>query len=131
MATECLTIPLQKQAKILEEERESIIIEEEDSVENYYSLLQQYKALKKDIRDIVFSPKHCLPFLQPGRLVSIQCTKNDENSSSFCVKDEITWGVIINFERVKGASEGEMASICLEIYISLQFLIFGIIVALR
>ncbi|EYU33293.1 hypothetical protein ABFS82_14G086200 [Erythranthe guttata] len=98
---------LEKQAKVLEEERESITIEEEDSLENYYSLLQQYKALKKDICEIVFSPKHCLPFLQPGRLVSIQCTKNDEDSSSFSMKDEITWGVIINFERVKTVSEDD------------------------
>ncbi|XP_057797890.1 DExH-box ATP-dependent RNA helicase DExH9-like isoform X2 [Salvia miltiorrhiza] len=98
---------LEKQAKILEAERDSIIIEEEDSLENYYSLLKQYKTLKKEIRDIVFSPKNCLPFLQPGRLVSIQCTKIDEDSPSFSTQDEVTWGVIINFERVKVASEDD------------------------
>ncbi|GFP95072.1 superkiller viralicidic activity 2-like 2 [Phtheirospermum japonicum] len=98
---------LEKQAKLLEEERNSIIIEEEDSLENYYSLLEQYKALKKDVRDIVMSPKYCLPFLQPGRLISVQCTTNDENSSSFSMKDEVTWGVIINFERIKVASEDD------------------------
>ncbi|KAH9696654.1 DExH-box ATP-dependent RNA helicase DExH9 [Citrus sinensis] len=49
----------QKQAKVLEEERDSM----------------QYKSLKKDVRDIVFSPKYCLPFLQPGRfnLCAIVC----------------------------------------------------------
>lgn len=99
---------MQKQSKILEAERDSIIIEEEDSVENYYSLIKQYKTLKKEIRDTVFSPKNCLPFLQPGRLVSLQCTKSDEDSPSFSMQDEVTWGVIINFERVKVASEGEM-----------------------
>ncbi|KAL6501313.1 Exosome RNA helicase MTR4 [Orobanche hederae] len=98
---------LEKQAKALEEERDSIIIEEEDSLENYYSLLQQYKALKKDIRDIVTSPKYCLPFLQPGRLISIQCTPDNENSLSLPMKDDVTWGVIINFERVKSASEDD------------------------
>lgn len=107
--SKCLALSMQKQSKVLEAERDSIIIEDEDSLENYYSLLQQYKALKKDVRDIVFSPKHCLPFLQPGRLVSIQCTKY-ENSPSFSIQDEVTWGVIINFERVKGVSEGEVAS---------------------
>lgn len=99
---------LEKQAKVLEEERDSILIEEEDSLENYYSLLQQYKILKKDVRDIVFSPKYCLPFLQPGRLVCVQCTKNDESSSSFSIKDDVTWGVIINFERVAGLSEDDV-----------------------
>lgn len=96
---------LEKQAQVLEEERESMIIEGEDSLKDYYSLLEQYKTLKKDVRDIVLSPKHCLPFLQPGRLVCILCTKNNENSSSFSVKDDVTWGVIINFVRIKEVSE--------------------------
>ncbi|WJZ92644.1 hypothetical protein VitviT2T_011628 [Vitis vinifera] len=96
---------LAKQAKNLEEERDSIIIEEEDSLENYYSLIQQYKSLKKDVHDIVFSPRYCLPFLQPGRLVCIQCTKTEENSPSFCIKDQTTWAMIINFERVKGTGD--------------------------
>ncbi|XP_057976386.1 DExH-box ATP-dependent RNA helicase DExH9 isoform X2 [Malania oleifera] len=98
---------LEKQAKDLEEERDSIKIEEEESLEDYYTLLQQYKSLKKDIRDIIFSPRYCLPFLQPGRLVCIQCTESDENSPSFSIEDQVTWGVIINFERVKGLSEGD------------------------
>ncbi|KAI5658159.1 hypothetical protein M9H77_26952 [Catharanthus roseus] len=98
---------LEKQIKILEEERSSIVIEEEDSLDEYYSLLQQYKSLKKDVRDIVLSPKYCLPFLQPGRLVSVQCARKDESLPSFSIKDDVTWGVIINFERVKGSSEDD------------------------
>ncbi|VVA26903.1 PREDICTED: DExH-box ATP-dependent RNA helicase [Prunus dulcis] len=49
---------VEKQRKDLEQERDSIIIEEEDSVKNYYNLLQQYKSLKKELRDIVLSPKY-------------------------------------------------------------------------
>ena len=97
----------QKEAKDLEEERDSILIEEEDSLKNYYDLLQQYKSLKKDVRDILFSPRYCLPFLQASRLVCIQCYKSEEASPSFSMKDEVTWGVILNFERVKSVSEGE------------------------
>lgn len=97
---------LQKQAKELEQERDSIIIEEEDSVKNYYNLVQQYKSLKQDLREIVISPKYCLPFLKPGRLVSIQCTKSDEASTSFSTEDHVTWGVILNFQLVKTVSEG-------------------------
>lgn len=98
---------LEKQAKDLEKERDSIVLEEEDSLENYYSLLEQYKSLKKDVRDIVLAPRYCLPFLQPGRLVAIQCTKSNESSPSFSIEDQVTWGVIINFERVKGLSEDD------------------------
>uniref|UniRef100_A0A2N9ENF6 ATP-dependent RNA helicase Ski2/MTR4 C-terminal domain-containing protein n=1 Tax=Fagus sylvatica TaxID=28930 RepID=A0A2N9ENF6_FAGSY len=96
---------LEKQAKDLEEERDSIVIEEEDSLKNYYDLLQQYKSLKKDVRDILFSPKYCLPFLQASRLVCIECHRSEEASPSFSMKDEVTWGVILNFERVKSVSE--------------------------
>lgn len=96
---------LQKQAKDLEEERDSIVIQEEESLKSYYDLLQQYKSLKKDVRDIALSPKYSLPFLQPGRLVSIECTSSDKSGSSFSMEDQATWGVIINFERVRSASE--------------------------
>lgn len=102
---------MQKQAKILAEERDSIVLEEEDSLEDYYSLLQQHKSLKKDVRDIVFSPKYCLPFLQPGRLAGVYCTNTNENVPSFSIKENVTWGVIINFEMVKGLSKGEMSPI--------------------
>ncbi|KAG7977675.1 hypothetical protein I3843_05G042100 [Carya illinoinensis] len=98
---------LEKQVKDLEEERNSIIIEEEDSLKNYYDLLQQYRSLKKDVRDIVFSPKYCLPFLQARRLVCIECSRSEEVSPSFSIKDPVTWGVIINFERVKSVSEDD------------------------
>ncbi|XP_024023551.1 DExH-box ATP-dependent RNA helicase DExH9 [Morus notabilis] len=98
---------LERQVQDLELERDSIIIEEEDSLKNYYNLLQQYESLKKDIHDIVFSPKYCLPFLQSGRLVSIKCTRSEEISQSFSIKDQVTWGVIINFQKVKTASEDD------------------------
>lgn len=104
--------------KSLEEERDSIVIEEEDNLKNYYDLLNQYKSLKKDIRDIVLSPRYCLPFLQPGRLVSIECNSNDEISSTFSIKDQVTWGLIINFQKVKGVSEGDVS------IISLSFMFF-------
>ena len=33
------------------------------------------------------------------------CTRVEENSPSFCIKDQTTWAVIINFERVKGPAD--------------------------
>ncbi|GMH05391.1 hypothetical protein Nepgr_007231 [Nepenthes gracilis] len=92
---------LEKHVDDLEGERDSIIIEEEDSLKNYYSLMEQYESLKKDVRDVVLSPRYCLPFLQPGRLVCIQSTRNDENLPYISLEDHVTWGVIINFERLK------------------------------
>ncbi|XP_076946551.1 DExH-box ATP-dependent RNA helicase DExH9-like isoform X2 [Bidens hawaiensis] len=99
---------LERQMKVLQDERDSIQIEEEDSLEDYYSLLQQYKSYKKDVRDIIFSPRYCLPFLQPGRLVCVRCTNDDESTLAFSIEDRVTWGVIVNFQRVKSLSEDDV-----------------------
>lgn len=93
--------------KVLEEERDSMIIEEEDSLKNYYNLLQQYRSLKKDVRDIVLSPKYCIPFLRVNRVVCLECSLTDEKSPSFSIEDQDTWGLIVDFHRVKDVSEGE------------------------
>ncbi|KAI3836724.1 hypothetical protein MKX03_007370 [Papaver bracteatum] len=97
---------LMSQAKKLKEEKDSIMIDEEETLMNYYNLLEQHQKLKKDINDIVFCPKYCLPFLKSGRLISIRCTRGN-NNPSFSIEDQVTWGVIINFERVRGLSEDD------------------------
>ncbi|KAG2603690.1 hypothetical protein PVAP13_4NG006500 [Panicum virgatum] len=94
---------LEKQIKELESDRNSMVIEEEESLKDYYDLLQQYRSLKKDVRDIVLSPKHVLPFLQPGRLVRI--LYSTDGSSTFSIDENVTWGIIINFEKVKSSGE--------------------------
>ncbi|EOY25727.1 RNA helicase, ATP-dependent, SK12/DOB1 protein [Theobroma cacao] len=97
---------LEKQIKALEEERDSMIIEEEDSLKNYYNLIRQYKSLKNDVRDIVFSPKYCLPYMKSGRPLCIQCI-DDEKSPSFSIEDHVTWGVLMDFHRVKSVVEDD------------------------
>lgn len=109
---------IQKQIKALEEERESIVIEEENSLKDYYNLLEQHRSLNKEVRDIVLSPRHCLPFLQPGRLVSLQCTSSDDDPP-IIIEDQLTWGLVINFERVKSVSEGEFSVVYGDLYIFL------------
>ncbi|CAA7047412.1 unnamed protein product [Microthlaspi erraticum] len=98
---------LQKQIKSLEEERDSMVIEEEESLKNYYNLILQYKSLKKDIREIVFSPKYCLPFLLPNRAVSLDCTSDNEESQSFSIEDQDAWGVIMKFNKVKSSEDDD------------------------
>ena len=97
---------LQKQVKALEEERDSMIIVEEDSLKKYYNPIQQYKSLRNDVRDIVFSPKYCLPYMKSGRPVCIHCI-DDEKSPSFSIEDPVTWGVLVDFHRVKSVIEGK------------------------
>ena len=97
---------LQKQIKALLEERDSMVIEEEESLKKYYNLILQYKSLKKDIREIVFSPKYCLPFLLPNRAVCLDCANDAGEPQSFSIEDQDTWGVIMKFNKVKSLSEG-------------------------
>ncbi|XWS11555.1 hypothetical protein CRYUN_Cryun37aG0008300 [Craigia yunnanensis] len=97
---------LEKQVKALEEERDSMIIEEEDSLKKYYNLIKQYKSLKNDVRDIVFSPKYCLPYMKSGRPICIQFI-DDNKSSSFSIEDCVTWGVLVDFHRVKSVMEDD------------------------
>ncbi|GLU18714.1 hypothetical protein SLE2022_349980 [Rubroshorea leprosula] len=75
-------------------------IEEEDSLKNHYNLIQQYKSLKKEVRDIVTSPKYCIPSMKYGRVLCIQCT-DEGKSPSFSIEDPITWGILVDFHRVK------------------------------
>ncbi|KAK9129473.1 hypothetical protein Sjap_009960 [Stephania japonica] len=98
---------LEKQAKELEVEKDSIVIEEEDSLNDYYHLLLEHKKMKRKVRDIVFSPKYCLRFLQPGRLVRILRTKIDNENQSFSIVEQITWGLIVNLEKTKGPSKDD------------------------
>ncbi|XP_054821238.1 DExH-box ATP-dependent RNA helicase DExH9 isoform X1 [Prosopis cineraria] len=96
---------LEKQIKGLEEERESIVIEEEVKLKDYYNLLEQYRLLNREVRDIVLSPRYCLPFLQPGRLVSLQCSSSNEDLAPSFIEDQVTWGLVINFQSIKSSSE--------------------------
>ncbi|KAG2247299.1 hypothetical protein Bca52824_086927 [Brassica carinata] len=96
---------IEKQIKALQEERDSMVIEEEESLRNYYNLILQYKSLKEDIREIVFSPKYCLPFLLPNRAVCLDCPSDNGEQQSFSIEDQDAWGVIMKFNKVKSLSE--------------------------
>ena len=47
------------------------MVEEEESVAQYAALLEQQVQCRGDMREIVTRPRYALPFLQPGRLVSV------------------------------------------------------------
>lgn len=70
----CLCIE-QKRVTDAEEERQSIVIEEEDQVKDYRNLLQQLHSLRADIRSIAFAPRYSLPYLQPGYLTSFSSSR--------------------------------------------------------
>ncbi|KAL2622125.1 hypothetical protein R1flu_002330 [Riccia fluitans] len=98
---------LEKRAKELEEERSSLVIEGEEEIKGYSNLLEQWRDLKKSIRNIVFSPRFVLPFLQPGRLVRVLGPEDngddEELQTSMMIKGY--WGVVVNFEKIPTATK--------------------------
>ncbi|XP_024395394.1 DExH-box ATP-dependent RNA helicase DExH9 [Physcomitrium patens] len=96
---------LQKRVKDMDEERQNIVIEEEDQVKDYRNLLEQLYSLRADIRSIAFAPRYSLPYLQPGRLVQIARATNQDDLTVPVKKVTPVWGVIVNFEKVQTAAK--------------------------
>ena len=65
-ATDCSAQCVPVQSKAAE-----VQIEEEERVKAYQQLLQQAAEAAADMRAVVNTPQHLLPFLQPGRLVQL------------------------------------------------------------
>jgi ATP-dependent RNA helicase DOB1 len=101
-----------------------MVIDDEESIEDYYNLRLQIDSLKQDMRDVMNHEAYCLPFLQPGRLVRIKLPKSTPNqplavlptanehgtnpsdlAASTTEEQEkpeeldFGWGVIINFQK--------------------------------
>lgn len=76
----------------LEEAKNKIEIEDEDTVAEYYHLRSQLDKLRDSLREFTNQPIHALPYLQPGRLVKVR--EGDEDWG---------WGVIVNFQKKTNA----------------------------
>lgn len=70
----------------LEEKKAGFIVPEEDSISEYYNIRQQLDELGKDFRAVITHPTYALPFLQPGRLVTVKHGDQD-----------FGWGIVVNF----------------------------------
>ncbi|XP_024538268.1 DExH-box ATP-dependent RNA helicase DExH9 [Selaginella moellendorffii] len=100
---------LEQRVKNLEEERASVLIEEEEKLAEYYSSVNQLRKIKNQIREIILAPRSCLPFLQPGRLVRIFRSADavEQQNSVLMEQDPAVWGVIINFEKAQSKDSDE------------------------
>ena len=95
----------------LEAERDAIQLEDEASVAEYLLMLRQLASLRDEQRQLVNSPKHVLPFLQPGRLARVlpdgaAAAPRVRKCSSGPVDLPVTadpeghWATVVNFERL-------------------------------
>jgi ATP-dependent RNA helicase DOB1 len=82
---------LRRKAEELEREADLIIIPDEGIVSEYVDLSKLEASLKRQINAILMEPKHCLPFLQAGRMIEIEF-----NDLSF------GWGAIVEMKKLEG-----------------------------
>ena len=64
----CLS-PIILEVRVLEQKRDAVVIDSEESAMSYYRLRQQIAKLAKEMHRFIVRPKYLLPFLQPGRLI--------------------------------------------------------------
>ncbi|CAJ2511258.1 Uu.00g068830.m01.CDS01 [Anthostomella pinea] len=82
----------------MQKERDEMAIPDEATVKDYYGLRQQITEYTKDMLAVIQHPKHCIEYLQPGRLVQIANPKTGK---------DFGWGVILNFTKRKDPKFGE------------------------
>mmetsp|Transcript_5957 Transcript_5957/g.15823 ORF Transcript_5957/g.15823 Transcript_5957/m.15823 type:complete len:1086 (-) Transcript_5957:281-3538(-) len=123
---------LEARTEALRVQRDAIEVEDAVEVERYLALLEQYASLCGELRSAMDAPRHCLPFLQPGRLVRVMpeaydpkeplpqfgsmerlpvpdgVSSDDMSSSSGTMEATVpgVWGAIVNFERVGKKDSG-------------------------
>lgn len=86
-----LSVPvLEKQLKAAEVERDSITIEGEDDIAEYYELRDQLQQLESDFKSVITHPTYVLPFLQPGRMVEVRDGDRD-----------FGWAVVVAYNKVQ------------------------------
>ena len=61
--------PIILEVRVLEQKRDAVVIDSEESAMSYYCLRQQIAKLAKEMHRFIVRPKYLLPFLQPGRLI--------------------------------------------------------------
>ena len=74
-----------------EQQYDSIKIENEEEIVQYYKLKKKLEQIQEQMSGMINEPKYILPFLQPGRLVTVK--SGDLN---------FDWCVVLNFHRKPG-----------------------------
>lgn len=88
---------LEKELMALQQERDSTIIPDENTVKEYYKLRQLIEEYRRDMVRVMQLPTYCLPFLQPGRLVHIKTPAGQD----------FGWGAVLNFTQRRRPRRGE------------------------
>ncbi|KAI0674209.1 antiviral helicase [Trametes maxima] len=71
-----------------EEKKAAIVVPDEELVASYYDFRQQLDRMAADFREVITHPNYIIPFLQPGRLITVKTGTND-----------FGWGIIVNYQK--------------------------------
>ncbi|KAL2256422.1 hypothetical protein VTK26DRAFT_1701 [Humicola hyalothermophila] len=88
---------LERDLVSLQRERDSMIIPDENTVKDYYTIRQQLDGYTKDMIAVIQHPSHCVKFMTPGRVVHIATPAGTD----------FGWGVVFNFTARKGPKTGQ------------------------
>ncbi|KAK9719626.1 ATP-dependent RNA helicase mtr4 [Basidiobolus ranarum] len=86
---------LEAELQVVEEERRSIVVENEKLVEQYFNLKQEIERYTGDKFDIMNHPTYSLPFIQPGRVVRVV-----HNG------DDFGWGCVVSYQKRSSSNKG-------------------------
>ena len=85
------------------------ILADEDTIAAYHNLVTEQQGFVDEMRTYIMSAKHCVPFLNPGRLVE---AFTDSSKSAVW-----GWGVLLSFKKAeKGWGEAKAAKSDAEVY---------------
>ncbi|KAK3314626.1 rRNA-processing arch domain-containing protein [Apodospora peruviana] len=88
---------LERELMALQQERDGMIIADEATVKEYYTIRNQLEEYNKDMRAVIQHPNYSISFLQPGRLVEIKTPSGAD----------FGWGVVIDAKQRKAPKAGE------------------------
>lgn len=84
----------------LQREKDEMVIPDESTVKDYYSVRNQIESYTKDMVRVIQHPTYCTEYLQPGRIVQIQHPKTGQ---------DFGWGVVCNLTERKAPKFGDKA----------------------
>jgi len=63
---------LYEKLQLCEQQYQAIKIENEDDIAGYYKIQKKLEQIQEQMSTMTNEPKYLLPFLQPGRLVTVR-----------------------------------------------------------
>eukprot|EP01041_Mallomonas_annulata_P000722 gene722-1392_t len=98
---EQLAPELEQQAEELQREAVAIEVSDEDIVGEYQAWSQQLVKVQTQMMDIMRKPQHCLPFLQPGRMMRILARDATATEGQ---GEDWGWGILVAMRKATNGS---------------------------